>query len=32
MDSMKLLNKTIIYQQQNEQSYPSQEHLLLQLC
>ncbi|EFH6452340.1 TPA: MarR family transcriptional regulator, partial [Escherichia coli] len=24
--------KTIIYQQQNEQSYPSQEHLLLQLC
>ncbi|AIZ89409.1 MarR family transcriptional regulator [Escherichia coli] len=32
MDSIKLLDKVIIYQQQNEQSYPAQEHLLLQLC
>ncbi|MGS5311209.1 hypothetical protein [Escherichia coli] len=29
---MKLLDKAIIYQQQKEQSYPTQEHLLLQLC
>ncbi|EEX0893849.1 transcriptional regulator, partial [Escherichia coli] len=26
------LDKAIIYQQQNEQSYPGQEFLLLQLC
>ena len=32
MDSIKLLDKVIIYQQQNEQLYPAQEHLLLQLC
>ncbi|EEZ4795636.1 MarR family transcriptional regulator [Escherichia coli] len=32
MDSIKLLDKAIIYQQQNEQLYPAQEHLLLQLC
>ncbi|GDI72576.1 transcriptional regulator [Escherichia coli] len=32
MDSIKLLDKAIIYQQQNEQSYPAQEFLLLQLC
>lgn len=30
MDSIKLLDKVIIYQQQNEQLYPAQEHLLLQ--
>lgn len=28
MDSIKLLDKVIIYQQQNEQLYPAQEHLL----
>ncbi|EFJ6313227.1 transcriptional regulator [Escherichia coli] len=32
MNIIKLLNKVIIYQQQNKQSYPAQEHLLLQLC
>ncbi|EFA7829608.1 transcriptional regulator, partial [Escherichia coli] len=32
MDIIKLLNKVIIYQQQNGQLYPDQEHLLLQLC
>lgn len=32
MVSIKLLDKVIIYQQQNEQLYPAQEHLLLQLC
>ncbi|HFS3159019.1 TPA: transcriptional regulator, partial [Escherichia coli] len=31
MNIIKLLNKVIIYQQQNKQSYPAQEHLLLQL-
>lgn len=30
MDGIKLLDKVIIYQQQNEQLYPAQEHLLLQ--
>lgn len=30
IDSIKLLDKVIIYQQQNEQLYPAQEHLLLQ--
>ncbi|WP_087683368.1 transcriptional regulator [Escherichia coli] len=29
---MKVLDKVNIYQQQNEQLYPAQEHLLLQLC
>ncbi|EOM2015328.1 transcriptional regulator [Escherichia coli] len=32
MNIIKLLNKVIIYQQQNKQSYPAQEYLLLQLC
>nr|WP_072097483.1 transcriptional regulator [Escherichia coli] len=28
MDSIKLLDKVIVYQQQNEQSYQPQKHLL----